>query len=502
LLALIVLGLACALVRAEPTKVKHVGIFTKPVPAAPSGWRRSVSSSYAETLDYYWTAKDAHKSDMTLQMHFYQHAWNPAYHRPEFFKKKTFETAGRKRLADLDKKANEKKRYPPNAKTEYLTGDSTVGPWKMRTYVLRYMRTASAYPKRLVWVVLYQPGKDAWVEIGINGTYPSFPANATAEWFAASEIQAAADNQWRYSFSPKTWTPAKSPRWKDILKLARKKGAEKQAKLGGDQKKMLAGYNQGQALFMKTLGAFFRSQSIDATLDPSYFRNPDPSRLMRWYQWPKPISEPVMASSPLAKPAGPGPPPTAPDEKKPPSTDKPSPKKDFQAELKAARALLDAEKWSETIKACRRVLAVDPKNPTALWYRGLAFAGRKRYRLAAEQFQAVAELKPGNKEIANYVASVKKLADKQEAACKALLAQTAKAVDAKDFQAALASSNKALEIHPASNVARWYKGIALVGLKRYAEAFEALDAVARAQPGNKNLRTYADKVGEMARKQK
>lgn len=141
LIALVILPMLAV---AASSKVKHVGVFTKPLPPTPTGWRQFVKSSYAETLNYSWADKDAYKRDMTLQVHFYQHAWNPAQHRPEFFKNMTFATAGKKQLAELEKKANDKPAYKPDAKVPYFTGNSTIGPWKMRTYVRR--NTQSSKP--------------------------------------------------------------------------------------------------------------------------------------------------------------------------------------------------------------------------------------------------------------------------------------------------------------------------------------------------------------------
>jgi tetratricopeptide (TPR) repeat protein len=517
-IALIALILMPMLATAASTVPKHIGIFTKPLPPTPTGWKQFVNDVYAETLSYSWTEKDAHKSDMRLHVTYYQRAWTPGKVRAAFRKAQTFAVAGKKRLAELEKMANDKPSYKRGAKVPYFTSNSTIGPWKMRTYVRRHTYSGSGYAKDMVRVVLYQPGKDAWVDIGFRCKSPSFPPNTIPEWFVAREIQNAAQPQRDLSYSPKSlarydaWTPASAPRWKRIRELACKKGAEELAKFKDNQKNISANYEKGHVLFMKTLRAFFLSQGIDAPLNPSFFRSTDPILTMQWYHWPKVIKEQVRPTSPLARDATTPPKakPTPPTEKPTPPKEKPTPpvekpvvkkptsKRDIPAEIKTARVLLDAEKWDKTITACSRILAVEPKNDKALWYRGLALVGQKRYPLAVKQFQAAADLQPDNKKMTAYIARVQRLASEQKTATAEMIAKVSKAIDAKQFTTALACSNKAIEINPVSQVARWYKGLALVAMERYAEAYVILDAVAKGQPDNKKTRAYADKIGKLA----
>ena len=55
---------------------------------------------------------------------------------------------------------------------------------------------------------------------------------------------------------------------------------------------------------------------------------------------------------------------------------------------------------------------------------------------------------------------------------------------------------------PASQAARWYMGLALVGLERFDDAYAVLDAVAKSQPENKKTRAFADKIGKLAKEKK
>lgn len=141
LITLIALVLLPMLATAAPTKPKptHIGLFTKPLPPAPTGWRQDVHSVYAKWLSYYWRAKNADKRDMFMSVHYSQNGWIPGNRKSKYFEDMTFAVAGKRRLAELDKMANYKPAYQRDAKTPYFTSNSTIGTWKMRTYVRRFI---------------------------------------------------------------------------------------------------------------------------------------------------------------------------------------------------------------------------------------------------------------------------------------------------------------------------------------------------------------------------
>ncbi|NWK55603.1 tetratricopeptide repeat protein [Verrucomicrobiaceae bacterium N1E253] len=420
LVAIFLLGVTNLFCIAEEAKVKSPDLTSQPHPVAPTGWK-DVSNPWH--LQYYWSSTSISKSKINLSVKLSQRAFSPTAYN---FEKEQFAKAGKEFIAELDKKAAEK--------NGFFVGNSTAGPWKMKTYVVRNtnLNYRRSYPNPMVVAVFYQENKKAWAAATLRIKCSDFPANAPPEWFAAHAIQGEAGQLASWSSNPKTWTPAAAPRWEAFKSKAQKEGAEKLQRFEADLKKVSAAYEQGLTLYLEVLHLFLKSQGADVPLNASYFRNPNPILFMKWYHWPKEVQPPVMPSSPQAKT------PDAPSEKTPVS---------------------------------KEPLFKDPES--------------KKTAAKEPLFK-----EPEDKESAPKEPAVKQPPFEQ------LITQASDALDQENYDLALKASQQAVKAKPQDLKARWYMGLAFIGQKKYKEAYAVLDAVAKDHPDNTKLRAFADKIGK------
>jgi tetratricopeptide (TPR) repeat protein len=128
-----------------------------------------------------------------------------------------------------------------------------------------------------------------------------------------------------------------------------------------------------------------------------------------------------------------------------------------QIKVEQAKVEFSNKNYQGAMTLLTAALAEEPGNPEALHYAGLSQMGLKQPSAALPYFEKTA-------------AALPKSAPAQEDVAWA-------AVEAKQFDQALAAADKALALNPASDRAKLLKGQALVGLKRYPEAQTALAGV-------------------------